>query len=364
MTRRLMPPMPPFVIALLMLATAMSGHAVAQGPVVLKHESIVSKVVFSPDGKALATISQGKVTLWDVATAKQKSSFLASNGVPKENPYRFQGVMNEKTVLMSASGQLSMDLAFSPDGKTLATAVEGKGQGVKLWETATAKEVLSIPKTENVRSLAFSPDGKTLALGDLDGVSLWDASVWKARGSLTAPAKPGLTYVPTNCLVYSPDGAILAAGCFENVVLWNNTGKEMARLDLKSNLGRNLAFSLCFSPNGKTLVCGSEAALPGAAKAENIKLFDPGQAREQANLSGHLNYVFAVAFSPDGKLLASASADKTIRLWDVAARKELAVLKDHADSVNCVVFSPDGKTLASAASDRTVRLWEVSKLLK
>jgi len=110
-----------------------------------------------------------------------------------------------------------------------------------------------------------------------------------------------------------------------------------------------LVFSVAFSPDGKVLAT--------ASFDNTIKLWDFATGKELQTLKGHTSSVYGVAFSPDGTLLASGSQDKTIRLWNPKDGKLIKELKGHGDIVNAVAFSNDGKTLASAGSDKTVRLW-------
>jgi WD40 repeat protein len=110
--------------------------------------------------------------------------------------------------------------------------------------------------------------------------------------------------------------------------------------------------AVAFSPDGKTVASGSYD--------ETVRLWDAATGEERQKFEGHDDYVSAVAFSPDGKTVASGSYDKTVRLWDAATGEERQKLEGHDGDVLAVAFSPDGKTVASGSSDKTVRLWDAA----
>ncbi len=165
-----------------------------------------------------------------------------------------------------------------------------------------------------------------------------------------APVAP-----PVAALAYHPVGQILAAGGRGTVYLF-----ATANGDLHGKLEglHPQVTALAFTHDGKHLAVASSAM----GEAHDVRLYkvNGGFATNGGVVNTHADVIQDLAFSPDGKILASCGYDRLIKLWDVAAKKELRVLKDHSDSVYGLAFSPDGKLLASASADRAVKVWEVA----
>ncbi len=161
-------------------------------------------------------------------------------------------------------------------------------------------------------------------------------------------------------LAYSPDGTLLAVGTYHAVILWDTkTAKPITCItEVKGS-----AQSVAFRPDGQVLAIAG--GLPGVSG--EVRLYDvKTQKLVEPTLTGHTDMLYSVAWSKDGKLIATASHDKTARIWDASNGKELQNLREHSDVVSRVCFSPDGNSLYSASFDRNVRRWNVKdgKLLR
>jgi WD40 repeat protein len=256
-------------------------------------------------------------------------------------------------------------VVFSPDGKLLASAsgTNGKDNSVRLWDVASGQPIgeALTGHQDGVLCVAFSSDGKILASGDLNGVIiLWDAATRQPIGQPLTGKKRAVY-----SLAFSPDNKILASGSFSKLndrgadtegelCLWNVATHERIGEPLKGHT--SLINALAFSPDGKTLASGNGRPIFRGFDP-SIILWDVATRRPLGSpLKGHSDGISSLAFSPDGKVLASGSADKTVRLWDVAARKSLdgferlndGIKEQHISDVLDVQFTRDGKRLVSA----------------
>jgi WD40 repeat protein/tRNA A-37 threonylcarbamoyl transferase component Bud32 len=285
--------------------------------------------------------------------APQSSTLPAPQSTPRPTPspqVSWQNATLVATLTGHSSGVYSVVL--SPDSRTLASGSADKK--IKLWDVRRQREIATLTgHSDYVFSVVLSPDGRTLASGSADKkIKLWDVQSQGEIATLTGHSGSVLS------VALSPDGRTLASGSWDNTIKWWDLQSQRKWWDLRSQgeistlTGHSdYIISIALSPNGRTLASGSAD--------KKIKLWDVRSQGETATLTGHSNWVMSVALSPDGRTLASGSKDNTIKLWDVQSQEEIATLTGHSDIVYSVALSPDGRTLASGSKDNTIKLWDV-----
>jgi WD40 repeat protein len=293
----------------------------------------------------------------------------ATPAQPKDQP-----PAQNATITIPSPGDMISCVAFSPAGKLLASCEITSGppgsrrgdRTVALWDALTGKEVVSLKvPSGTVSSLAFSPDGKRLAFVEgitgknLNGtVVVWDVVSADGAVKLNQVFRKEHDNC-VNCVVFSPDSKHLAFGY--GPVRGADGGKKPGVTLLEAGTGKAILTLEGHTDGIRGLAFSADGRLLASASQDNtLKLWVMDSGKERLTFTGHTARLYSVAFSPDGKTLASGSMDKTIKLWDVAGGREIRTLAGQGGDVRSVTFSPDGKQLASAGTGGFVKLWDVA----
>jgi WD40 repeat protein len=334
----------------------------------------ITGMAFSSDSRTLAIADDESLTLWQIADGWLASGFRRCCGIGAAS----QLLAGGKTLLTieappwteAASvpsiirlwnipkGKIegtfghtaSMGVAVSTDGSMLGTVngscpSETEHCTIQVWRTANDSKVFE-QQLDYVTGIAFSPDNRLLAVFGGEEINLLRTQDGKKLASLENSAN-------LDHITFSKDGSQIAGFTTLGIeaFAWQAAdGKLLHRLQSTANAPIFFPSAAAFSPDGSTLALGYNGM---------VGLWDLANGEEKAYWQAHQAEVMGLAYSPDGKLLASAAWDGTVVLSDTATRKVLITLAGHTATVYRIIFSADGKYVATIAGDGTLRFWGV-----
>jgi WD40 repeat protein len=340
---------------------------------VITHQDMVTCVSFSKNGQLVASGSDDeKILIW------------------KYNSNEKIDILDNKSAVRS--------LAFSPNGEILVSGDDNKT--IKIWNILHKKLLAEIPNQEkSVTSLDFSPDGKRLVSVAEKTITIWDMTPWTRTGKIIKifnkknenkinsvkfldnkeivlasndrtikilgidgkEIKSWKNNVQVEDIAFNTKRQLIASASGSEVKLWSRDGKKIGKplqahksIILKLDFSRDGQSIASADNDGRIIVWKSNTSNP-----MNLGSDDAAFSVSGFDIRGHEAPVYSISFSPNDKILASASADNTVKLWSSDEKEQMLIFDKHSDVVQEVHFSPDGKEFVSASNDNTVRLWSL-----
>jgi WD40 repeat protein len=322
----------------------------------------VESAVFSPDGSRFAIgAKSGEVHIYRTESHALLHTIDAGSAV---NVVRFSpddsllavGAAGKKALVFDAqTGDLQhtlptkasvLDIAFVNGGKTIVTA--SGDLATRMWDAGTGTLIRTLPAVASVAKLAVSPDGTEFAamVNGQAAASIYSATTGDVVGTVQQPGE-------LTDLAFSPNGNYLVTTGRRNGFVWDT--RTWLQLHVLSGHSAPIT-DVVFANDGRVITSSVDSS---------ALVWDPSSGTLLSALLGqHQQKVLAVAVSPDGSQIATASADNTIRLWNAPLGSTPRLLGGHTDSVTSAFFSPNGTFLLTGSADGTARLWDtrVSKL--
>jgi WD40 repeat protein/serine/threonine protein kinase len=285
-------------------------------------------------------VFRGNVEVWDARFSPDGQRLATVFG---DGSVRILSVTgSEPTVVLGAHDHGARRVAFSPDGRRIVAS--SADSTARIWSVEGVAEPVVLPHPDVVYSAVFGPDGRNVATASRDGrIRVWN---------LSDPSSPEVVHehdAEALSVSFSPDGMSVASGSWDGTasIREGSTGEPLV---LRGNAGG--VWEVAFSPDGRLLATAGDQG--------EVRILDAAGGGQVAELRGHQGIVANVVFSPDGTRVATASHDGTARVWRIDGADEPLVLRGHRSRVSTVDFSPDGSRVVTASFDGTVRIWRVT----